>query len=198
MTKIRNQFKLDDKFVLGISSWFHKERKGFDILFEAFSNLDQKYVLLIIGIPKENQQEVLEYASTFGIDNKKIIMPGFIDNIYEYYKAMDVFLLPSRSEGFSLALLEAAAAGLPIIASDIPGNDEFIKHGKNGLLFNISKPEELKKAIVNLVEESQVANKYGNSAKETFEKEFTLERYSEKLINFFDEAYSTFHKTNPS
>ncbi len=91
--KIRNQFGMKDRIVLGISSWFHKERKGFDILFEVFSKLDKKFVLLIIGIPKENQKEVFEYASTFGIAEDRIIMPGFIDNIYEYYKAMDIFLI---------------------------------------------------------------------------------------------------------
>ena len=56
---IRNQLEINDKIVLGISSWFHKERKGFDILFESFSKLDDRFVLLIIGIPKENQKEVI-------------------------------------------------------------------------------------------------------------------------------------------
>lgn len=187
--KIRNQFGMKDRIVLGISSWFHKERKGFDILFEVFSKLDKKFVLLIIGIPKENQKEVFEYASTFGIAEDRIIMPGFIDNIYEYYKAMDIFLLPSRSEGFSLALLEAAASGLPIIASDIPGNDEFIEHGKNGLLFNISKPEELTQCILQLANDSKLAEEFGISALYSFNKEFTLDRYAEKLNKFFDESY---------
>jgi glycosyltransferase involved in cell wall biosynthesis len=180
---------------LGISSWFHKERKGFDILFEAFSKLDERFVLLIIGIPKENQKEVIEYASTFGIADNRIIMPGFIDNIYEYYKAMDMFLLPSRSEGFSLALLEAAASGLTIIASDIPGNDEFIEHGKNGLLFNISKPNELTQGILQLANDRKLAGEFRISAINSFNKEFTLERYTEKLNKFFDEAYSTCYKT---
>lgn len=190
--KIRNQFGLKDKILLGISSWFHKERKGFDILFEAFSKLDERFVLLIIGIPKENQKEVFEYASTFGIANDKIIMPGFIDNIYEYYKAMDIFLLPSRSEGFSLALLEAAASGLPIIASNIPGNDEFIKHNKNGLLFNISKPDELFQSILTLSNDKKLAEEYGLLAEEYFNREYTLEKYAEKLNKFFDDAYSSF------
>ena len=75
------------------------------------------------------------------------------------------FYLPSRSEGFSLALLEAAASGLPIIASDIPGNDEFIVHGKNGLLFNISKPNELTQEVLQLAGDSRLMNEYGNSAK---------------------------------
>ncbi|MDH3269264.1 MAG: glycosyltransferase [Ignavibacteria bacterium] len=186
---IRNQFGLKDKIVLGISSWFHKERKGFDILFEAFSKLDQNFVLLIIGIPKENQKEVLEYASTFGVSADKILMPGFIDNIYEYYKAMNIFLLPSRSEGFSLALLEAAASGLPIIASNIPGNDEFIEHGKNGLLFDISKPDELTQDILKLANHRKLVEEFGISAKDSFNKDYTLDKYSEKLIKFFDEAY---------
>jgi glycosyltransferase involved in cell wall biosynthesis len=188
--KIRNQFGIKDRIILGISSWFHKERKGFDILFNSFSKLDARFVLLIIGIPKENQQEVFEYASTFGIAEGKLLMPGFIDNIYEYYKAMDIFLLPSRSEGFSLALLEAAASGLPLIASKIPGNDEFIEHGKNGLLFNISKPEDLTKDILKLANNRKLAGELAISAINSFNKEFTLERYAEKLNKFFDETYS--------
>jgi glycosyltransferase involved in cell wall biosynthesis len=191
--KIRSQLGLQNKIVLGISSWFHKERKGFDILFKAFSKLDEKFVLLIIGIPKENQSEVFEYASSFSIAQQRIIMPGFIDNIFEYYKAMDIFLLPSRSEGFSLALLEAAASGLPVIASNIPGNDEFIEHNKNGLLFNISQPDELSRSIMTLSNDKKLAKEYGLLAKEYFNREYTLERYSEKLNKFFDEAYFSFH-----
>jgi glycosyltransferase involved in cell wall biosynthesis len=191
--KIRNQYGMKDKIVLGISSWFHKERKGFDILFDAFSKLDARFVLLIIGIPKENQQEVFEYASTFGIAEDKILMPGFIDNIYEYYKAMDIFLLPSRSEGFSLALLEAAASGLPLIASKIPGNDEFIEHSKNGLLFNISKPDELIQDILQLANDRKLSSELAISALNSFNKEFTLEKYAEKLNKFFDETYSVLH-----
>ena len=191
--KIRNQFGIKARIVLGISSWFHKERKGFDILFKAFSNLDERFVLLIIGIPKENQKEVFEYASTFGIHENRIVMPGFIDNIYEYYKAMDMFLLPSRSEGFSLALLEAAASGLPIIASNIPGNDEFILHKKNGLLFNINKPDELYQSILEMSSDRIQASEYGKQAKEEFIREYMLERYAEKLIKFFDDAFLAFH-----
>jgi glycosyltransferase involved in cell wall biosynthesis len=191
---IQNQFGLNNKIVLGISSWFHKERKGFDVLFDSFSKLDERFVLLIIGIPKENQKEVYEFALTFGITKDKIIMPGFVDNIFEYYKAMDIFLLPSRSEGFSLALLEAAASGIPIIASEIPGNDEFIEHEKNGLLFNINKSAELTKAILRLTDEHDFRAKLGIAARETFIKNFTLERYTEKLEKFIDEAYSSIKK----
>lgn len=186
---LRNQLRINNKIVLGISSWFHKKRKGFDILFEAFSKLDDRFILLIIGIPKKNQNEVFEYASTFGIPSDKIIMPGFVDNIYEYYKAMDMFLLPSRSEGFSLALLEAAASGLPIIASNIPGNDEFIDHEQNGLLFKIPEPQELRNHIIKLADDKNFAGKLATQAKQLFYHKYTLKSYAEKLDRFFNDAY---------
>jgi len=195
---IRKQLRLQDKIVLGISSWFHKERKGFDILFEAFSKLDDRFVLLIIGIPKENQKEVFEYASAFNILSGKVIMPGFVDNIYEFYKAMDIFLLPSRSEGFSLALLEAAASGLPIIASNIPGNDEFICHEQNGLLFNIHEPQELRNFIFRLADDKNLAGKFAVEAKTLFYEKYTLKNYAEKLDSFFNAAYNSSKNIQPS
>jgi len=191
---IRNKLGLKDKIVLGISSWFHKERKGFDVLFDSFSKLDGRFVLLIIGIPKENQEEVYEFALTYGITKDNITMPGFVDNIFEYYKAMDIFLLPSRSEGFSLALLEAAASGIPIIASNIPGNDEFINHKKNGLLFDIDKPDELTQDILQFTNKPDFRVKLGVAGRETFLQNFTLVRYTEKLEKFFDETYASMKK----
>jgi glycosyltransferase involved in cell wall biosynthesis len=155
---IRNKYPFEGKIVLGLSTWFHKERKGFDILFKAFSQLDEKFVLLIVGIPESMQEEVNQYAESFGIDRRRIFMPGYVDNIWECYKAMDIFLLTSRSEGFSLALLEAAVAKLPLIASNIPGNDEFIEDGKNGLLFEVDKPSQLAEKI-NMLEEDKVLSK---------------------------------------
>ncbi|MCW8805266.1 MAG: glycosyltransferase [Ignavibacteriaceae bacterium] len=193
-TKIRDQFRFDNKIVLGISSWFHKERKGFDILFEAFSKLDEKFVLLIIGILNENQKEVFEYAASFGITKDKIIMPGFVDNIFEYYKTMDIFLLPSRSEGFSLALLEAAASSLPIIASEIPGNNEFIVQNKNGLLFDITNSGDLAMNILRLADDKTLADKFGKNAEKTFYNEYSFQRYGEKLNEFFKKAYSSIRK----
>ena len=83
-----------------MSTWFHKERKGFDILFEAIKELDERFILLLIGIPENDKQEVLKFASEFGINSNKLIMPGYVENVWEYYQAMDIFLLTSRSKDF--------------------------------------------------------------------------------------------------
>ena len=167
---------------------FHNERKGFDILFNAFSKLDEKLVLLLVGIPESDKQNVLDYAMEFNIPKEKIIMPGYVDNIWEYYKAMDIFLLPSRSEGFSLALLEAAAVKLPIIATNIPGTNEFIINGENGILFEPGKPDELLNGIIKITEDKLLAEKFAKNAYEKVMKNFTHEMYVTNLDNFLMSA----------
>ena len=185
---VRKNFNLNGKIVLGLSTWFHKERKGFDILFNAFSKSDEKLILLLVGIPEYDKQNVLDYAKEFNISKEKIIMPGYVDNIWEYYKAMDIFLLPSRSEGFSLALLEAAAAKLAIIATNIPGTNEFIINGENGILFEPENPDELLNGIIKLISDKLLAEKLAMNAHENVMNNFTHENYVTNLDNFLESA----------
>ncbi len=181
---IKEKYSLNDKIVLGLSTWFHKERKGFDILFNAFSKLNNNFIFLLVGIPQENQNAVYDYANQFGITKEKIFMPGYVENIWEYYKAMDIFLLPSRSEGFSLALLEAAAAKLPIVASNIPGTNEFIINNENGFLFDVENYNELVNKINNLSNNENLKKKFSDTAYELVINKFQMKNYIENLESF--------------
>ncbi len=182
--EVKKRFSLHNKRVLGLSTWFHKERKGFDILFNAYSKLNADYVLFLVGVTGDDRQAVINYASEFGISKDKIILPGYVDNIWEYYKAMDIFLLPSRSEGFSLALLEAAAAKVPIIASNIPGNNEFIKNGVNGILFNVEKPAELAAGVERLFNDKKMAGVFSDCAYRSVMNIYTIGHYAATLEQF--------------
>lgn len=182
---VRKKYNFEGKIVIGNSAWFHKERKGFDILFKAFSALEDKYVLMVIGIPQEKQEEVYAYASEFGIDKDRIILPGYVENTWEYYKAMDIFVFPSRSEGFPISPLEAGAAGLPIIATDIPGTNEFIFNGKTGLLVSVQRPEELVNAILKLNLNMEYGKRMGQEAYNSIIENYTAEKYAERLDKLF-------------
>ncbi len=182
--EVRDKFSLNDKIVLGLSTWFHKERKGFDILFRAFSKLDDKFILLIIGIPEEQQNEVREYAASFNIGRERIIMPGYVDDIWKYYKAMDIFLLTSRSEGFSLALLEAGISSVPLIASDIPGNDELIENGENGFLFSLNDTDELVRIINHLSNNPDLRKDLGRNAYKDVKTNHTIDVLAGKMDDF--------------
>lgn len=179
--QIRKEYNLGGKIVLGLSTWFHKERKGFDILFGSFKELNDRFVLLVVGIKDEMQNEVYNYASEFGIKKENLIMPGYVDNIWEYYKSMDIFLLPSRSEGFSLALLEAGAAGLPIIASDIPGTNEFIINDENGILFDINKPGELTNAVMKLCNDEKLKRKLSAHVRRDVMAKYLINNYADNF-----------------
>ena len=157
-------------------------------MFNSFSKLNDSFVLLLVGIPESDKQNVLDYAMEFNIPKEKIIMPGYVDNIWEFYKAMDIFLLPSRSEGFSLALLEAAASKLPLIATNIAGTNEFIINGENGILFEPGKPRELLDGIIKLTGEKLLAEKLAKNAFEKVLNNFTHEDYVKNLDKFLQSA----------
>src|SRR5690606_26773199 len=81
----------------------------------------------------------------------RILMPGAFDQVDELLDASDAFVLPSYQEGMSLALLEAMAAGVPAIATDIEANRQLIEHERDGLLVPIADPPALAAAILRLL-----------------------------------------------
>lgn len=181
---IRNKYNLNGKTIIGVSAWFHKERKGFDILFKAFSKLDESFSLFIIGIPEHMQSTVQEYAAEFNIAGSRIIMPGYVENIFEYYKAMDLFVFPSRSEGFPLAPLEAGISKLPVIASSIPGTNEFIFNGVNGILYSTEDYNALADSIKKVAANKTLMKQFGENAYQTVIDNYTSITYGQNLYDF--------------
>jgi glycosyltransferase involved in cell wall biosynthesis len=134
------------------------------------------------------KETVLNYGSEFGINPGSIIMPGYVDNIYEYYKAMDIFVFPSRSEGFPLAPLEAGASKLPIIASNIRGTNEFIESGVNGILYPVEDSNALAENITKLASDPEKMKLYGERAYQTVIEKYTEKVYIKNLLNFLLEV----------
>jgi glycosyltransferase involved in cell wall biosynthesis len=94
----------------------------------------------------------------------------------------DVFVLPSISEGTSLALLEAMAASRPIVATDIPGNRAVLRHGHNCLLVPPGNPEKLAEAISFLLNHPQIAAEYGKNAYQDVYQRFNIDETITQLI----------------
>lgn len=172
----------EDCRIIGMSAWFHPRRKGFDILFKALSNgLPVPYKIMFLGVVDEHRWQVEQMAAGYGIAPDKFIFPGYVENTWQYYRSMDLFVLPSREEGFSLSLLEAMTCRLPCIASDIPGNNEAIQHDINGKLFSIRRPGHLRKAIIELLTDSEKAARFGEAASERVLNNFTIEKVTDSF-----------------
>ena len=122
--------------------------KGLDVLIDAVPMVlrefpDTKFMIVGDGPVKS---ALVAKASNLKCD-KNIIFVGHSEYIWYYYRAFDIFVLPSLSEGLGIALLEAMAMGKPVIASDIGGIREIVKHNRNGYLVSPGNSRELANAI---------------------------------------------------
>ena len=140
------QKTLSDPIVIGNVARIMPEVKGQDILLEALSKLNWNFHCYFAGDADAAHQKDLEAlkqkASQLGIESKVTFL-GNVEDIPAFLAKLDLFVLPSRSEGFGISLIEAMAMGIPCIASDLEGPAEVLQNGKLGTLFTAGSSDDL-------------------------------------------------------
>lgn len=116
-----------------------------------------------------------------------VVMPGSFDDVQDLLYAADVFVLPSYEEGMSLSLLEAMAIGLPVVATDIPGNRALVEHRVHGLLVPVRSPTHLAQSIHEVWNQSELARQLGDAARQRVAQQFSLEACVAKHRELFAE-----------
>lgn len=131
------------------------ERKGLDTLIEAVAALRSEPVLLDIAGDGPCLAQLQQLARRRGIGDR-VTFHGYVrhEQLADLYAQADLFVLPSRAESCSMALLEAMGAGLPIVATRVGGTPELVEHGLNGLLTPADDPAELAAALSQLVRDA--------------------------------------------
>jgi len=109
----------------------------------------------------------------------RFFLAGSLPEAAQYLKAFDVFVLPSTKEGFPYVVLEAMAAGLPIVASLVGGTPEIIDNGKNGFLILSKNPKILAERIADILDNPELAEKLSENSKEKV-REFGVGRMVEE------------------
>jgi L-malate glycosyltransferase len=102
--------------------------------------------------------------------------------------AADVLVLPSRQEGLSNALLEAMAAGLPVIASRVGGNVELVRDGHTGLLFPAGDPQALARALLALQRDPTLRVRLGREARAWVDERFSVQRMVRDLHRLYGQV----------
>lgn len=148
---------------------------------------------LIIGpITNEPYYEKLEkQVQSLGISDRITIVSGLSSNsqdLVDAYHAADVFLLPSIHEPFGIVILEAWAAGLPVIASRVGGIPSFAVDGKDALLFDIHSENSLTGAFHALVKDPEEARKIALAGHKKACNQYSWDRVSERLVEIYQEA----------
>lgn len=110
----------------------------------------------------------------------RVFLPGVFDDVGDVLAAADLYVLPSYEEGMSLSLLEAMAAGLPVIATDIPGNRPLVRCGEEGLLVPRGEARSLAKAIVSLLDNRPRARQLGQAARARVARDFSIARTADE------------------
>jgi glycosyltransferase involved in cell wall biosynthesis len=154
--------------------------KHVDDLLLAFSRLDLDAELYIVGEgPERKNLEAL--VRELRIDHK-VAFTGFVDERkkIELLKSSHVLVLPSTTEGFGIAVLEAMAARVPAIAADIPALHELVKDGENGLFFKPRAIDDLKTKLKLLLKDGALRDKFSKCGYDLVGEEFTWGRVTEK------------------
>jgi len=149
--------------------------KNVGLLINAFAKLshNDKMKLTVVGDGRERQQ-LEELTMSLGVENR-VTFVGFSKKPEEYVSQADLFVMPSLSEGFGIAVVEAMFQGIPCLCSKVGGIPEFINDGKTGYLFN---PDNLQELISKI------------------EKIYDLPAYKRKIIGEKGQEYAFTHFSN--
>lgn len=141
------------------------DRKGIKELYEAFANLyreNDKLKLLIVGPVEESQISDLSLINNLQ-QHPGILLVGTQSNVPLYLSVMDVFCLPAWWEGFGNVSVQAAAMGLPVIATDVTGSKDAVSKDFNGLLISPKSVSALQHAMQFLHEDEQKRQELGRN-----------------------------------
>jgi len=174
-TDLKRQLGLqDDDIVLGTISRLDPI-KNQCMMLKAFKRArasNPQLKLLMIG-DGPLREELKALTRELGLDDC-VIFTGFQPNPQAYLALMDIFLLPSLSEGTSMTLLEAMSFGKPSIATAVGGTPEILQHGKTGLLTANKDEDGLTNAMKQLCGSEKLRHEYGTQARAVYEQRFTL------------------------
>jgi glycosyltransferase involved in cell wall biosynthesis len=174
-------------------------RKGVDLLAESFARLALRHPdLWLIAVGPNSKAEARSYDETLiqtiskKIDGagatSRVVWTGTVldkDELARYYSAADVFVFPTRAEGLPNVLNEATAAGLPAVATNLPGcTDYAVKDGETGFLVPPEDVGALTQAVERLVSDTALRAKMGQAAR-AHSRRFGFEDYCKQLKAFY-------------
>ena len=178
----------NERIILAVGR-FSKEKALADLV-TAFAALrraqpQMSLRLILVGDGPE-RGPVQQLAADLNVQSQ-IVFVGQVSDPRPYYAAADALALPSLSEGSPLALLEAMAAGLPIVATAVGGVPEMVENNENALLVAPQRPDALAEALGRLLNDAALAQRLGQAAQHTAATRFTPEAHRAARLAFYRE-----------
>lgn len=189
----RKQWNLDPatRVIGNVGSLLHL--KGQDLLIEAFASIAEDYpdtCLFIIGSERDHEpgtkQSLIELAARYGIEDR-VVFTGSRSDVLDLINIFEIYAMPSRFEGFGLALLEAMCAGVPAIISDIPALTEVCDNGKYALSFGSGDAQDLADKLRYALDNRDEMERLGKIASQYARQSFSIEGMVAEYERIFEE-----------
>ncbi|HEY1649658.1 MAG TPA: glycosyltransferase family 4 protein [Terracidiphilus sp.] len=167
--------------------------KGVPELIEAFDAVLQaepKARLLLVGWFDDAEDALAPAVRARIVSHPRIRLTGFVHDTAPYYRALDVMVLPTWREGFPNVVLEAAATGVPVIATDATGSRDSVVPEVTGLLIPPGSPEAISQALLRLLEDPELRSEMGRAARLRVLARYTDERVLGLATGFYAEMLS--------
>ena len=169
--------------------------KGLDVLVRAAAIVQREFpraIFLIVGgiLEPEYARELEELTRALALsDTVKFL--GARKDVMPLLAISDIFCLPSRSEGFSNALIEAMASGLPCVATRVGGNAEALADGQSGFIVDADDPRAMAERILILLRDPELRRRMGRHGKQTVESRFSAQSMIRQLVGVYDELLAS-------
>ncbi len=186
--RLRRRYHLGKHPVIGIIARL-SDVKGQDLLVAAFHKVVASFPQAKLFLVGEGKMEnaLRRLVSTLDLVDKVIFLPK-INKTSEILPIFDVFVMPSRQEGLGISVMEAQAAGLPVVASNVGGLPDIIEDGKTGILVRQGDVGDLSEAIIFLLRNKQAAMKMGKLAKMQAKKRYSADTMVEKTLAVYEKV----------
>lgn len=165
-------------------------RKGYDLLLRALPTVVARHptatVQFVSGLNQEDRAALEQTARELGVD-RQIQLRGRVEDaeLINLYRAADVYVTPTRYEGFGLTLLEAMAAGCPLVATDIPVVNEIVEHGVNGWLARYDDPADLARSLLALLDDPALRSRLVAGGQATIATRFAEDALAAQVETVF-------------
>ncbi len=173
--------------VLGSIGRLH-HTKGFDLLIRALPLISHPpSVELIIWGEGEERASLEKLIEELGLGDR-VRLPGYAPKVNRALAGMDIFVQPSRAEGFGLTVVEAMSAGLPVVVSQAGSLPELVADGKSGVVVRGDRPADLARELESLLAERGRRERLGAEAARQARRRFTVERWLDQTTAVYEQA----------
>ena len=187
--RIRAELSLDEGAVVVGAVGRLVAEKGYPELFSAWARVRASHpdaVLVVIGPDDPDKADALDRTVVDAASRNGVRFLGMRHDVEDLYHGMDLYVLASHREGFPRSAMEAAAAGLPIVTTDIRGCRQVVTDGANGRLVAVGDDAALAAALEELIADAGLRTRMGTASAERARREFDQQRCIDITLATYD------------